>query len=124
MNVKQITPIKNEYQNNENKYNNNFDIDKELNELTRCLSEIKKKRIKSSREENCLNKRIRLLSSEEMKANRRQLLESRAEKKLEKIRLNILKDKAKLEETKSKQLKKLEEKKARAVDIRNKIKKE
>jgi hypothetical protein len=103
MNVNQITPIKNEYQNNENKYNNNYDIDKELNELTRCLSEIKKKRIKSSREENCLNKRIRLLSSEEMKANRRQLLESRAEKKLEKIRLNILKDKAKLEETKSKQ---------------------
>ena len=122
MNVNQITPIKNINQNNENKFNNNFDIDNELYELTRCLSEIKKERIKSSKDENVLNKRIRLLSSEEMKANRRQLLESRAEKKLEKIRLNILKDKAKLDENKLKQLKKLEEKKARAVDIRNKIK--
>jgi len=99
MNVNQITPIKNVNQNNEHEYNN-FDIDNELHELTRCLSEIKKKRIKSSKDENFLNKRIRLLSSEEMKANRRQLLESRAEKKLEKIRLNILKDKAKLDETK------------------------
>ena len=122
MNVNQITPIKNINQNNENNNNNNFDIDNELYELTRCLSEIKKERIKSSKDENVLNKRIRLLSSEEMKANRRQLLESRAEKKLEKIRLNILKDKAKLDETKKKQLKKLEEKKARAVDIRNKVK--
>ena len=74
MNVNQITPIKNINQNNENNNNNNFDIDNELYELTRCLSEIKKERIKSSKDENFLNKRIRLLSSEEMKANRRQLL--------------------------------------------------
>ena len=70
MNVNQITPIKNINQNNEYNNNNNFDIDNELYELTRCLSEIKKERIKSSKDENFLNKRIRLLSSEEMKANR------------------------------------------------------
>ena len=123
MNINQITPIKTRQKNNdENQYNNNFDIDSELNELTRCLSEIKKERKKSKKDENLLHKRIRLLSNEEQRANRRQLLESRAEEKLEKIRLNILKDKAKLDETKLKHLKKLEAKKLKAIDIRNKVK--
>lgn len=99
-------------------YNN---LDENIDILIKQYNEIKKDRTKSERDEEILSNRKKLLNNEEIKVARRQIIESKNQEHLEKIRVNVLKDKIKLNETKKKEKEELIRKRNKIYQMKNQI---
>ena len=77
---------------------NNDNLDSDIDKLLKEYIEIKKDRTKSEKDEEILLNRKKLLNNEEIKVAKRKLIESKNQENLEKIRVNVLKEKKILKE--------------------------
>ncbi len=100
----------------------NFEIDSGLYELRRRYIEMKKERQKTQKDADQLTNKLKLLSTEEVKVQKRGLLEREKQEDLDKIRQDLLMEKELLCNMRIEKEKNLEKNKQMIYGMRNEIK--
>lgn len=86
------------------------EIEKDLNKLRKQYSEMKRERKKSQKDEKLLSNKMGLLSKEEIKVYRRQQMHIYTQENMDKIKVNLLQDKERLNSVKRNRREQLNEK--------------
>lgn len=94
---------------NENIAGNPQEVDEDLDKLTKILADLQKDRKESEKNEKILNNRNRILNHNEAKASKKLELENRNKENIERIRVNVLSNKERVEINKKKKAEHLKE---------------
>lgn len=113
------------YQTNQNNENDNqFDLgelEKTLNILRKKYIEMKRERLKNQRDEKLMSNKMRLLSKEEIKVARKQQMYMHTQENIDKIKVNLLQNKEKLDSLKLNKRELLKERKREISKRKNYI---
>jgi hypothetical protein len=101
--------------------NDAFELSNELMELRRKYMEMKKERQKSQKDAHLLENKIKLLSNEENKVNKKNMLHKQSQEEMDTIRRDVMSEKLSNERAKADKMNEIREKQNQIVLMKEKI---
>jgi hypothetical protein len=98
-----------------------FELSNELMELRRKYMEMKKERQKSQKDANLLENKLKLLSNEENKVNKKSMIQKQTQEEMDKIRRDVMAEKLTNERAKAEKMKEIRDKQGQIALMKDKI---